>query len=152
MSEVAEVAAEVTETPAAVVDDQNTEQVVEGSESTPESTEAETTKPPETEEQRRSKYQRRIDRKNSEIAAARTEARMRKERLEQLAGSTGQRRTYPGQVRQLRGLHGGESRLRGREDRRRASIEGAAAGSATQGNRGAAVRHDLMAGQTTRRY
>ena len=88
MSEVAEVVAEVTDEPAAVVDEQNTEQVAEGSESTPESTEAETTKPdepkPETEEQRKSKYQRRIDRKNADIAAARTEARLYKERLEQL--------------------------------------------------------------------
>lgn len=82
MSEAAEVTE--VETPAAVVDDQNTEQVAEGSESTPESTEAETTKPPETEEQKRSKYQRRIDRKNAEIASARTEARMFKERLDQL--------------------------------------------------------------------
>lgn len=82
-----EVEAIAVEEPAAVVDEQNTEQVVEGSESTPESTEAETTKPeppPETEEQKRSKYQRRIDRKNAEIAAARTEARLYKERLEQL--------------------------------------------------------------------
>ena len=75
------------EAPAAVVDDQTTEQVAETSDSTPDSTEAETTKPetpPETEEQRKSKYQRRIDRKNAEIAAARTEARLYKERLEQL--------------------------------------------------------------------
>lgn len=81
MSEEVEVTA--VETPAAVTEEQNTAQV-ETPDSPPESTEAETTKPPETEEQKRSKYQRRIDRKNSEIAAARTEARMLKERLEQL--------------------------------------------------------------------
>ena len=80
-----EVAAPVeTEAPAAVVEDQNTEQAEQSTESAPVDQEAETTKPPETEEQKRSKYQRRIDRKNSEIAAARTEARMLKERLEQL--------------------------------------------------------------------
>ena len=84
MSEEVEVTA--VETPAAVAEEQNTAQV-ENSDSPPESTEAETTKPetpPETEEQRKSKYQRRIDRKNAEIAAARTEARLYKERLEQL--------------------------------------------------------------------
>lgn len=77
----------VVETPAAVAEEQITEQVEQTSDSTPDSTEAETTKPeqpPETEEQRKSKYQRRIDRKNAEIAAARTEARLYKERLEQL--------------------------------------------------------------------
>lgn len=89
------------EEPAAVVDEQNTEQVEEGSESTPESTEAETTKPdepkPETEEQRKSKYQRRIDRKNADIAAARTEARLYKERLEQLeAMARPQQQRVPG--------------------------------------------------------
>ena len=82
-AEAVEVSTTIDE-PAAVVEEQNTEQVVEGSESTPEGTEAETTKPPETEEQKRSKYQRRIDRKNAEIATARTEARMLKERLDQL--------------------------------------------------------------------
>lgn len=84
MSEVAEV---VAEEPVTVTEEQNTEQVAEASDSTPDSTEAETTKPespPETDEQKRSKYQRRIDRKNADIAAARTEARMYRERLEHL--------------------------------------------------------------------
>lgn len=81
MSEVID--APVTEQPAAVVEEQTTEQP-QSSESAPETQEQETTKPPETEEQKRSKYQRRIDRKNSEIAAARTEARLLRERLEQL--------------------------------------------------------------------
>lgn len=75
------------EAPVAVTEEQNTAPLEEGSDSGTESTEAETTKPeqpPETEEQRKSKYQRRIDRKNAEIAAARTEARLYKERLEQL--------------------------------------------------------------------
>lgn len=72
-----------TETPVAVTEDQNTA-LPENSESGTETQEQETTKPQETEEQKRSKYQRRIDRKNADIAAARTEARMYKERLEQL--------------------------------------------------------------------
>lgn len=84
MSEEVEVTAVVE--PAAVTEEQNTAQV-ENSDSPTETTEAETTKPetpPETDEQRKSKYQRRIDRKNADIAAARTEARLYKERLEQL--------------------------------------------------------------------
>ena len=93
MSEATEAeVTEVTDEPAAVAEEQNTEQVEQTSDPTPDSTEAETTKPPETEEQKRSKYQRRIDRKNSEIAAARTEARLLKERLDQLEA-----RQYPQQ-------------------------------------------------------
>ena len=73
-----------TEQPAAVVEDQNTEQAEQTTDPAPVTQEEETTKPPETEEQKRSKYQRRIDRKNADIAAARTEARLLRERLEQL--------------------------------------------------------------------
>lgn len=80
MSEEAPVV-EVTE-PAAVVEDQTTD-TPQSSESAPETQEQET-KPPETEEQRKTKFQRRIDRKNADLAAARTEAKLLRERLDAL--------------------------------------------------------------------
>ena len=84
MSEVTEVPAVEPTTdslqPAAVVEEQTTD-TPQSSESAPETQEQET-KPQETEEQRKTKFQRRIERKNADLAAARTEARMLRERLE----------------------------------------------------------------------
>lgn len=74
----------VIETPTAVVDAQNTAQAAETTDPAPVAQDEETTKPPETEEQRKSKFQRRIERKNADLAAAKTEARMLRERLDQL--------------------------------------------------------------------
>lgn len=75
------------EQPAAVVEEQTTA-TPEGSESAPESTEVETTKPEEpkaeTDEQRKSKFQRRIERKNADLAAERMRSQMLQERLERL--------------------------------------------------------------------
>ena len=95
--EIEAVAPEVTETPVAGTEVQNPV-TPENSESGTEATE-EATKPQETEEQKRSKYQRRIDRKNAEIAAARTEARLYRERLEALEAQRNpqqQQRNYQG--------------------------------------------------------
>lgn len=82
------VATVVTETPVTVTEDQNTATLEEGAESSTASTEAETTKPdepkPETEEQRKSKFQRRIERKNADLAAERMRSQMLQERLERL--------------------------------------------------------------------
>lgn len=82
------VATVVTETPVTVTEDQNTAPLEEGAESSTASTEAETTKPdepkPETEEQRKSKFQRRIERKNADLAAERMRSQMLQERLERL--------------------------------------------------------------------
>lgn len=68
--------------PAAVAEDQTTD-TPQASESAPENQEQET-KPQETEDQRKSKFQRRIERKNAELAAAKTEARLLRERLDAL--------------------------------------------------------------------
>lgn len=82
------VATVITETPVTVTEDQNTATLEEGAESSTASTEAETTKPdepkPETEEQRKSKFQRRIERKNADLAAERMRSQMLQERLERL--------------------------------------------------------------------
>lgn len=82
------VATVVTESPVTVTEDQNTAPLEEGAESSTASTETETTKPdepkPETEEQRKSKFQRRIERKNADLAAERMRSQMLQERLERL--------------------------------------------------------------------
>lgn len=81
--------------PAAVVEEQTTASP-EGSESATESTEVEATKPeepkPETDEQRKSKFQRRIERKNADLAAERMRSQMLQERLERLEAQANPRR------------------------------------------------------------
>lgn len=113
------VATVVTETPVTVAEDQNTAPLEEGAESSTASTEAETTKPeqpPETEEQKRSKYQRRIDRKNAEIAAARTEARIFKERLEQLEAQARPQQPKDASAPRLEQYEDFESYMQARDD------------------------------------